>query len=475
MRAAFAWRGRRGRSWAVALTLLAGAAMAVPAAAQPAVAAPPVGDAAAPVAPATPAPAAAAAPVAPAPAAAAGGPQIDLAPEEDAPIQSSVILSDQPKTALKKPSILVLPRQSQVDVAIDPRVRRLRGVAIGGYGEAVLNAPLDSSAPVIADLRRTILFFGVNFTDRLRFFSEIEFEHALTTTGERGEVAVEQAFLDFMAWRWLNLRAGMLLMPVNLINIYHEPSTFLGVERPDVDLLIIPSTWKQLGAGLFGAFGPVRYQLYVVPGMRAEGFSAQTGLRGGVQANLVRARDWGVVARLDYAPFLGANIGLSGYAARAGQGDPNLGDAPVALGALDVKLSRAGVSLRGQLSYVYIGDADQISRTVALTRPGAGPVSRQLIGGYVELGYDILRPLPRVRGVQLFAFGRYERTDTQLDVPLSVGVLGRQPGTDRTVYTAGLVLRPIFEIAIKLDYQLRHSEVPGSATHALNAGLAYQF
>lgn len=391
-------------------------------------------------------------------------------------MQSPIVLSDQPPPALKKSTLFSLPRQSQIDVAIDPRTRRQRGVAIGGYGEATLNAPIGGSGqPVVADLRRTILFFGVNFTDRIRFFSEIELEHALTTSNKEGEVAVEQAFLDFMLFRPLNLRAGMIIVPINLVNLYHEPSTFNGTERPDVDTFIIPSTWKQLGAGLFGALGPVRYQLYVTPGLRAEGFTADLGIRGGVQDNFVRARDWGVVSRADYAPLLGWNLGLSGYLARAGQGDPNLGDVPVGIAALDTKFTRTGFTLRGQVSYVYIGDTERLNQVIALSRPAAGPIAKHLVGGYVEVGYDILNAIKVNKGVQLIAFFRYERTDTQLVIPDAGLSLVRKPGTDRTVYTAGLTLRPIFEIAIKLDYQHRHTEVAGSATNLINAAIAYQF
>lgn len=404
-------------------------------------------------------------------------PLIELPPEaEEVPIQSPVILTDQPPSAMKKTGATSLPRQFQIDVALDNRTKKLRGVAVGGYGEATLNAPFGPNAgPVIADLRRNIIFLGVNFTDRIRFFSEIEFEHTLTSDGKEGEVAVEQALLDFMLWRWLNLRTGMSIVPVSLINIYHEPSTFLGVERPDADLFIIPSTWIQLVAGLYGSVGPLRYQFYVTPGLRAEGFSAATGIRGGVQDNLVRARDWGVVGRLDYSPMLGMNLGLSAYWARAGQGDPNLGAVPVSIAAFDVKFGRWGLSFRGQVSYIYIGDAAQLNQVLLLARPQSGPVSRQLVGGYIELGYDLFRPFSsRVVGMQLIAFGRYERSDTQLDVPTETGRL-RVPGNDRSVYTLGLSYRPIFEIAVKLDYQNRHTEIAGSNVNQINSAIAYQF
>ena len=108
-------------------------------------------------------------------------------------------------------------------------------------------------------------------------------------------------------------------------------------------------------------------------------------------------------------------------------------------------------------------------------RPGSGPVSRQLIGGYVELSYDLLRLLPHSQGFQLIAFGRYERTDTQLDVVDSGLGLVRKPGLDRTVYTAGLTFRPILEVALKFDYQHRFTEVSGSNGNQINVAVAYQF
>jgi len=391
------------------------------------------------------------------------------------PIQSQLVLGDSPKSASRKGGALSLPRQSQIDVALDERTKKLRGAAVGGYGEAILNARLGGNQPTEVDLRRTVLFFGYNFTDHIRFFSEVEYEHALTTNGSNGEVGVEQAILDFMMKRWFNIRVGMGVLPVGLINIYHEPSTFNGAERPDADLLIVPSTWQQMLAGLYGAAGPIRYQVYVTPGLRAEGFSADSGLRGGRQESEIRARDWGVVGRLDYAPFLGGNIGVSGYWARAGQGDANLGNVAVTIAAIDTKLSRWGMTLRGQLSYVYISDVERLNQVLVLARPGAGPVSRQLLGGYVELSYDLLRLMPHNQGFQLIVFGRYERTDTQLDVVDSGIGLVRKAGMDRTVYTAGLTFRPILEVALKLDYQQRHSEVSGSNTNQINAAVAYQF
>lgn len=398
--------------------------------------------------------------------------------QESVPLQSPYLVGDQPKRAIHS-RLFSLARESQIDVSLDPRTAGQRGATLGGYGEVTLNVPLDRSSPAIADLRRTVLYVGYNFTDHIRYFAEIEWEHAFTSSEEKGEIAVEQMLIDFTIRRYFNVRAGMTIMPINLINLFHEPSTFNGVERPDVDVYIIPSTWKQLMVGLYGAVGALRYQLYATPGLRAEGFTAATGIRGGVQGNLTKTRDFGVTARLDYAPVLGANLGLSGYFAPASQGDPNLGSTSVTIAALDGRYSRAGFLLRAQLSYVYIHNAEKLNQTLALIRPttgpAAGPVARQLLGGYLEAGYDLLQPLHLRSGMQLAAFFRYDRTNTQLDVPeVPLGV-PRASGFDRSAYVAGLTFKPIFEVAVKCDYTYRHSEVAGSGTHLTDFALAYQF
>ncbi len=421
-----------------------------------------------------PAAASPAPPSAASPPAATNSSPVSADSHESVPLQSPHLVGDQPKRAIKS-SLFNLAREFQVDVSLDPRAAGQRGAAIGGYGEVTLNLPVDRSAPAIADLRRTVIYVGYNFTEHIRYFAEIEWEHAFTSSEEHGEIAVEQMIIDFTIRRYFNVRAGMTIVPVNLINLFHEPSTFNGVERPDVDVYIIPSTWKQLVVGFYGAVGALRYQLYVTPGLRAEGFSAATGIRGGVQGNLPKTRDFGLTGRLDWAPLLGANLGLSGYYAGASQGDPNLGGVSVTIAALDARFGRAGFVTRGQLSYVYIHDAAQLNQTLALINAAAGPVARQLLGGYLEVGYDLLHPLHLRSGMQLAAFFRYDRTSTQLDVPEAQLAVPQQPGFDRSAYVAGLTFKPIFEVAVKFDYTYRHTEVIDSGTQLLDFALAYQF
>ena len=106
------------------------------------------------------------------------------------------------------------------------------------------------------DFHRFVLLVTHAFCDRIRFVSELELEHALVEgLEEAGELELEQAYVDFLLSRGFNVRAGMLLMPVGIINERHEPPIYYGVERPFVDTVIVPTTWFEVGAGVHGEIG----------------------------------------------------------------------------------------------------------------------------------------------------------------------------------------------------------------------------
>jgi hypothetical protein len=149
--------------------------------------------------------------------------------------------------------------QSQID-QLNERVRmqhtneqdgsaKSAATTIGGYGEFNYNNYRDGSVKDQADLRRFVLFFGHDFNDRLQLFSELEVEHAGVEGGSGGgEVAVEQAYLQYMLSDVTKVRAGLLLMPGGFLNEYHEPPAYFGVERNEVETRILPSTWRDTGA-----------------------------------------------------------------------------------------------------------------------------------------------------------------------------------------------------------------------------------
>src|SRR4029078_5147874 len=133
--------------------------------------------------------------------------------------------------------------------------------------EMHLNAPLDRvDGDATLDFHRFVLLVNHSFSDRLRFIGELEVEHAFGEGLEdAGEIEVEQAYLDILVKPALNFRAGMMLVPVGIINERHEPPVFYGVERPFVDTFIIPTTWFEAGAGVHGRAGSrFAYRAYVM-------------------------------------------------------------------------------------------------------------------------------------------------------------------------------------------------------------------
>jgi len=117
--------------------------------------------------------------------------------------------------------------------------------SIGGYGELHYNNIEDSES---IDFHRFVLFFGHEFSDSIRFYSELELEHAISGDGQVGEVELEQAFVEMDLTDDSRLKAGVFLLPIGVINETHEPPTFYGVERNPVEKNIIPATWWEAGA-----------------------------------------------------------------------------------------------------------------------------------------------------------------------------------------------------------------------------------
>ena len=131
------------------------------------------------------------------------------------------------------------------------------------------------------DYLRAVVYLGWKFDRTFVLNTEIEYEHA--STGKGGEVSVEFATLDAMLRDEVNLRAGLVLVPVGFVNEMHEPTTYLGARRPDTENRILPSTWRANGIGAFGEAGPVAYKLYLTESLNASSFTAANGIRGGRQ------------------------------------------------------------------------------------------------------------------------------------------------------------------------------------------------
>jgi hypothetical protein len=323
------------------------------------------------------------------------------------------------------------------------------------------------------DFHRFVLLITHQFSDRLRFVSEIELEHAFVEgLEEAGELELEQAYVDFLLTRGFNLRAGMVLMPFGIVNERHEPPTFYGVERPLVETVILPTTWFEVGAGVHGEVGRGwRYRAFVTSPLDAAEFSAEEGVREGRQkggrTNIGRPA---VTGRLEFVGIRGLTAGVSVWAGSSGfQFRPRF-DVPVRVFEADVRYSRQRFEGRAVAAQVGISGAGTLNDAIARTTGVSPNVARTLRGGYLEAGY---RLVSGARYGDIGAFVRYENADTQYRMPSGLVPL---PEFDRDAWVVGATYWPEPDIAIKVDYvhqRNRSSILP--APHSFNLGLGWWF
>ncbi len=137
--------------------------------------------------------------------------------------------------------------------------------SIGGYGELHFNGGEKDEI----DFHRFVLFMGHEFNDNIRFFSELEVEHSLAGEGKPGEVEIEQAFVEFDFAENTSAAVGLQLVPIGIINETHEPPTFYGVERNNVEKNIIPATWWEAGVKFTGKLSDsITYDAMVHSGLK---------------------------------------------------------------------------------------------------------------------------------------------------------------------------------------------------------------
>ena len=368
-----------------------------------------------------------------------------------------------------------------------------RGLSIGGYGEGYYSKVVGDKggAKNRADLLRMVLYTGYKFTDSILFNAEIEFEHATTSSTKSssgGSVSVEFAYLDFLLRDWANIRAGLVLVPMGFINEIHEPVYYFGVNRPEIERQIIPSTWRENGVGLLGTlYEQVDYQAFVINGFNAEGFDSG-GLRGGRQkGNRALAEHLAFVARLDWTPIQQLVVGGSVYHGNSGQNqnvavpadDPaRIPDTPTTIWEVHAQYEDHGLHLRSLFTMADIGDAGDL--TAALAPVGLGgtgelatdeAIAGEMLGVYGEIAYDLMPLLFPGSERTLEPFFRYSYYDTQRDVPSG---FSSDRSKEIEIYTLGFSFQPIPRVVIKADYRNRVAK-SGGLPDEFNLGVGFVF
>ena len=180
--------------------------------------------------------------------------------------------------------------------------------SIGGYGE--LHANFNNGADNEMDFHRFVLFFNHEFNDWISLFSEFELEHGVAGDGKNGEVELEQAFIRMDWTQQFSTDAGVFLLPLGILNDTHEPATFYGVERNNVEKYIIPTTWWEGGIkGTYRMENGLAFDGSVTSGLDV----TEAGyIRGGRQKVSEATNDEAALTgRVKYTGIAGLELGAS--------------------------------------------------------------------------------------------------------------------------------------------------------------------
>ena len=374
--------------------------------------------------------------------------------------------------------------QTQMDsITLDPQKqlnaaqRLLSGnyattVTVGSYAEILYNQPEGDNGEL--DVQRLVLLFGYKFDDRTQFVTEIELEHV-------NQIFVEQAFVNYNVANNVNLRGGLMLIPMGIVNEFHEPTTFNGVERPAMDNAIIPTTWREIGIGVTGRFNDLSlgYQAYLFNGFKSaesngEGgvtglLKGSNGLRGGRQKAIQSTIDNpNLSMKFDYYGIRGLRLGLAGYFGRTqAEDDVDMLEGSsigIRMIGMDARYAYQKFTARGQFIHANLIDTEAYN---TLTEEDLGST---LQGFYLEGAYNIF---PMGKRQKLFAFLRYEEFNTHSETE---GDLAVNQAYDRTDITTGLTYHIAPGVVVKGDYQFRSNELEGSdVKDRLNFGIGVWF
>ncbi|MDF0674724.1 MAG: TonB-dependent receptor [Nitrospira sp.] len=332
------------------------------------------------------------------------------------------------------------------------------------------------------DQQRFVPFIYADITEYVKFASEIEFEHGIREDSTQGiEVGIEFATIDYLIAEPINLRAGILLLPVGKFNLLHDSPLNDLTDRPLVSRLVIPSTMSETGAGFYGTFYPGRtgkmdYEFYFTTGpcsYDSNGtprINEQDGTRGarqrkcpsddGLDINNGKA----VVGRVAFSPMLGVEVAGSGY---YGNGAPNSSYNPLSIFAFDWTLQRGPFELIGEAAWSYArGNSRAINGNTIGFAPGSlltgipgnsgpGIPPQRGSGFYIQGNYHFmpafltkLAPKRFGEGSTFTAVFRYDRVNTDLDNFNGTGGWG-----NLQQFSFGLNYRPIQDTVFKMSYQ----------------------
>ena len=369
-----------------------------------------------------------------------------------------------------------------------------------GYGETHYTNHSDKNAgPSEIEEHRFVIGVNAALSNWIQLNVELDFEHGAQ------EVEFELGYLDFRLHEAFNARAGVMLIPVGLLNEFHEPVLFWSVERPELQTKIIPTSWNGSGAGFFGTpVSGVNYRIYAVnsvqsirpvgfstgdgsggSGGRGGRFKSSSGIRSGrQQPNKLVAEDFAVTGRLELTKlYPGLLLGFSLYTGNTTQGLIKEGGRILLLEA-DMKYRKKWFDMNASIVNIDVSDAAAMNAFCAgqnAIKSGtcSTDTGDNIFGWNVQAGVH----LPHLLGIHtsqdLVPWLMFEHIRPQDSVPSGTAPTA---GVNFDVYQAGLTYRPIFKANVKIDWQHKRYSNPnfapgkvGKAEDTISLGVAFMY
>jgi hypothetical protein len=351
--------------------------------------------------------------------------------------------------------------------AAEPRVSLI------GYGEINLNRPTTNGPETTMDVRRFVFGFLYRFDEKTKFVSEVEIEHAVSSADDPGEVEIEQAYIERQFTSVFSGRAGLMLMPVGLLNENHEPTAYYGVERNFVETAIIPTTWREGGLQAVANFAGFTVQAGASTSFNLNkwdfGAAGEGGAEplGSIHQELAQARahDWAGFGAVNYRGVPGLLVGASGFAGRASQGQPGVPSSTVSIWDAHARwtpwrLDLSALYARGNFSNTAALNAPHVGEPVLIPETFDGWYAQGAIRAWSD-GDMALAP-----------FVRYEQLNTGRSfADLGAGLTPAALPTEG-VFTAGVNFYLTSGVVLKADIQ-RFKEA--TASNRVDLGLGWSF
>jgi len=385
---------------------------------------------------------------------------------------------DDLKAQTRKPAASSL-QVSPYSLDYNSMLDRSSGLANGatnvvGYGE-MSYSKFRQSGDATADLARFVFGFNHRFDERLTLHSEVEFEHAVVSADDHGEAEIEQAWVNYKLSDGVNFKGGLFLIPIGILNETHEPPTYYGVQRNQVETRIIPTTWRELGVGTHGLFGEsFRYDVGITTSFDSGKLDDPlTGMRSAHQeGQLANARNLAVYGSLNYRlPGLLVGGGVfSGDTGQNGASNPALQGVAARFTIWDIHAQYriAGLDLQGLYTSGTLGDADKVTAALFAADPAtAFAAPKTMKGWYAQAAYHVYKK----GNFDLAPFVRYERIDIRQAEDAANGLF-QNPNNDERIKTIGVNFWVHPQVVLKADVQRYETD---KTQDAYRLGLGFMF